>query len=43
MKIYLVDRQRYLRVTYEEAKNILKSGLTPDQWTLANIQWYLLY
>ena len=43
MKIYLVDRQKYFRVTFEEMKNILKSGLTPDQWTLANIQWCLLY
>lgn len=43
MKIWLVDRQRYFRVTFEEAKAILGSGLTPDQWTRANIQPYLLY
>ena len=43
MKIYLVDRQRYFRVTFEEAKRILASGLQPDKWTLTNIQQYLLY
>ena len=43
MKIYLVDRQRYFRVTFEEALNILKSGLTPDQWTRANIQQCLMH
>ena len=43
MKIYLVDKQQYFRVTLEEIKNILASGLTPDQWTLSNIQKYLLY
>ena len=43
MKIYLVDKQKYFRVTFEEMKNILCSGLTPDQWTRANIQQYLMY
>lgn len=43
MKIYLVDRQRYFRVTFDEAKRILVSGLQPYEWTLANIQQYLLY
>jgi hypothetical protein len=43
MKIYLVDQQRYFRVTFEETKRILTSGLTPDQWTRINIQPYLLY
>lgn len=43
MKIYLVDKQRYFRVTFEEALRILASGLTPDKWTRANIQQYLLY
>lgn len=43
MKIYLVDRQKYFRVTFEEMKNILKSGLTPDQWTRANIQQCLMH
>ena len=27
----------------EEAKRILTSGLTPDQWTRANIQQFLIY
>lgn len=31
MKIWLVDKQKYLRVTFEEAKRILSSGLTPDK------------
>ena len=43
MKIWLVDRQKYFRVTFEETKRILCSGLTPDQWTKAAIQPYLLY
>ena len=43
MKIWLVDKQKYFRVTFEEAKRILCSELTPDQWTKANIQRYLLY
>ena len=43
MKIYLVDRQKYFRVTYEEIKRILCSGLQPSEWTRENIQPYLLY
>lgn len=43
MKIWLVDKQRYFRVTFEETKRILASGLAPDQWTRINIQPYLLY
>lgn len=42
MKIYLVDKQKYFRVTFEEAKRILKSGLMPNEWTRANIQ-HILY
>jgi hypothetical protein len=42
MKIYLVDRQKYFRVTFEEARRILTSGLQPNEWTRANIQPYLL-
>ena len=43
MKIYLVDTQKYFRVTLEEAKRILASGLLPHEWTRENIQKYLLY
>lgn len=43
MKIWLVDKQKYFRVTYEEAKRIISSGLKPSEWTSANIQRYLLY
>ena len=43
MKIWLVDRQQYFRVTYEEVMNILKSGLEPSEWTRQSIQPYLLY
>lgn len=43
MKIYLVDRQKYFRVTFAEAKAILCSGLMPNEWTRANIQQYLLH
>ena len=43
MKIFLVDKQQYFRVTFEEAKRILASGLTPNEWTRINIQPYLLY
>ena len=43
MKIYLVDKQKYFNVTFEEAMNILASGLKPSEWTRDNIQKYLLY
>ena len=43
MKIWLVDGQRYFRVTFEETKRILCSGLMPYEWTRANIQQYLLH
>lgn len=43
MKIYLVDIQKHINVTFEEAKAILCSGLMPNEWTRANIQKYLLY
>lgn len=43
MKIYLVDRQRYINVTFDEVMNILSSGLQPNEWTRDNIQKYLLY
>lgn len=43
MKIWLVDRQKYFRVTFEETKRIICSGLTPDKWTRANIQRFLMY
>lgn len=43
MKIWLVDDQKYCRVTYQEIINILKSGLQPNEWTRENIQQYLLY
>ena len=43
MKIYLVDKQKYFRVTFEEARRILASGLMPNEWTRANIQPYLMY
>ncbi len=43
MKIYLVDVQKYCRVTLEEIKAILCSGLEPSEWTRENIQPYLLY
>lgn len=41
MKIWLVDKQRYFRVTYMEARNILVSGLQPWEWTREAIQKYL--
>lgn len=43
MQIYLVDVQKYINVTPEEAKAILCSGLQPSEWTRVNIQPYLLY
>ncbi len=43
MKIWLVDRQQYFRVTFEEVRRILGSGLQPSEWTRPNIQPYLLY
>lgn len=43
MKIYLVDRQKYFNVTFEEALRILCSGLQPHEWTSYNIQRYLMH
>jgi hypothetical protein len=43
MKIYIVDRKRYIRVTFDEMMSILSSGLQPNEWTRDNIQKYLLY
>ena len=43
MKTYLVDRRRYINVTFDEVMNILASGLSPSEWTRENIQQYLLY
>ena len=43
MKIYLVDRDKYINVTFDEVMNILASGLNPNEWTRENIQKYLLY
>lgn len=43
MKIYLTDKKRWIRVTTQEALNILKSGLKPEEWTASAIQKYLLY
>ena len=43
MKIYLVDRDKYINVTFDEVMNILASGLQPSEWTRENIQKYLLY
>ena len=37
MKIFIVDKRKYLRVTYDEIKRILTSGLTPEQLTEENI------
>ena len=37
MKILLVDIQKHYRVTFEETKRILTSGLAPKQWTQVNI------
>lgn len=37
LKILLTDTKKHRRVTFEEAKRILTSGLTPDQWTTINI------
>lgn len=43
MKIFLVDKQKYIYVTFQEAMNILASGLRPEDWTRENIKQYLLY
>jgi hypothetical protein len=43
MKIYVVDRNKYINVTFDEVMNILASGLQPSEWTRDNIQKYLLY
>ena len=37
MKIYLVDKQKYFRVTFEEARRILATGLMPNESTRSNI------
>lgn len=33
MRIYLVDKQEYFKVTFEETMSVLRSGLEPHQWT----------
>ena len=43
MKIFLIDQQKYIYVTFQETMNILASGLKPEEWTRANIKQYLLY
>lgn len=43
MKIYIVDQQKYVNVTFEEVMSILKSGLDFDKLTRESIQPYLLY
>lgn len=43
MRIYLVDRGKYINVTFDEVMNILASGLKPSEWTRENIKQYLLY
>jgi hypothetical protein len=43
VQIYLVDKQKYFNVTFDEVMNILASGLNPSEWTRENIQKYLLY
>ena len=42
MKIWLVDKKKYFKVTFTEAKAILCSGLNPNEWTKSNIQQILL-
>lgn len=37
MKILLVDTHKYFKVTFNQMKVVLTSGLTPDQWTKTNI------
>lgn len=37
MKIYLIDVKKWLKVNYQEARQILSSGLDRDQWTTTNI------
>jgi hypothetical protein len=37
MKILLVDTHKYFKVTFNQMKIVLTSGLTPDQWTQTNI------
>lgn len=38
MKIYLVDVKKYIKVTFDEAKAILTSGLQPYEWTAINFK-----
>ena len=37
MKIYLIDKKDYLRMTFEEIKRVLLSGFQPYEWTEENI------
>lgn len=38
MKIYLTDAKKWLKVNYQEARQILTSGLKREQWTTTNIR-----
>lgn len=37
MRIYLVDKQKPIRVTFDEVMNILSSGVPPNEWTTQTI------
>lgn len=41
MKIMLVDTHKYFKVTFNQMKIVLTSGLSPNQWTQANISTLL--
>lgn len=37
MKILLADTHKYFKVTFNQMKIVLTSGLSPQQWTQTNI------
>lgn len=43
MKIYLVDKQKWILVTKEEMKRIINSNIKPENFTSSSIQQFLIF
>lgn len=41
MKILLADTNTYVKVTFEQVCEILRSGLHYNEWTKENLQQYI--
>jgi hypothetical protein len=43
MRIYLVDQKRHIEISTQEGERLLKSGLSPENYTRENIEKFLTY